>query len=69
MAATLGNSQTLKLLKYYLKGKGVVYEAYDKQYQLPGSELQVLTYGPYALAWGYENHLILTHKTLIPWIK
>ena len=69
MAATLGNIQTIKLPKYYLKNKGVVYEAYDKQYQLPGSELQVLTYGPYALAWGYENHLILTHKTLIPWIK
>jgi len=69
MAATLGNSQTLKLPKYYLQEKGAVYEASDKQYQLPGSELQVLTYGPYALAWGYENHIILTHKTLIPWIQ
>ncbi len=69
MAATLGNNQTIKLPKYYLKNKGVVYEAYDKQYQLPGSELQVLTYGPYAMAWGYENHIILTHKTLIPWIQ
>jgi hypothetical protein len=69
MAATLGNSQTIKLPKYYLKDKGVVYEAYDKQYQLPCSELLALTYGPYALAWGYENHIILTHKKLIPWIQ
>jgi ribosomal protein S27AE len=69
MAATLGNRQTIKLPKYYLKDKGAVYEAYDKQYQLPGSDLQVLTYGPYAIAWGCENHIILTHKTLIPWIQ
>ena len=69
MAATLGNSQTIKLPKYYLKEKGAVYEAFDKQYQLPGSELLALTYGPYALAWGYENHIILTHKKLIPWIQ
>jgi len=69
MAATLGNNQTIKLPKYYLKEKGAVYEAFDKQYQLPGSELQVLTYGPYALAWGYENYIVLTHKTLIPWIQ
>jgi hypothetical protein len=69
IAATLGSRQTIKLPKYFLKEKGAVYEAFDKQYQLPGSELQVLTYGPYAMAWGYENHIILTHKTLIPWIQ
>lgn len=69
MAATLGSRQTIKLPKYFLKNKGVIYEAFDKQYQLPGSELLALTYGPYALAWGYENHIILTHKTLIPWIQ
>jgi hypothetical protein len=68
MAATLGNRQTVTLPKSYLKDKGAVYEAYDKQHQLPGSDLQVLTYGPYAMAWGYENFIILTHKTLIPWI-
>jgi hypothetical protein len=69
MAATLGNRQTIKLPKYFLKEKGAVYETYDEQFQLPGSDLQVLTYGPYAMAWGYENHIILTHKTLIPWIQ
>jgi ribosomal protein S27AE len=69
MAATLGNRQTIKPPKSYLKDKGAVYETYDEQFQIPGTELQVLTYGPYALAWGYENHIILTHKTLLQWIK
>ena len=69
MAATLGNRQTVTLPASYLKEKGVVYEAYDKQHQYPDTGLQVLTYGPYAIARGYENHIILTHKTLIPWIQ
>lgn len=69
MAATLGNRNTLILPKYYLKDKGAIYEAYDKAYQRPGSELLILTYGPYAVAWGYINHIVLTHKTLIPWIQ
>jgi hypothetical protein len=69
MAATLGNRQTITLPKSYLKDKGAVYEAYDKQHQYLDTELQVLTYGPYAMAWGYENFIILTHKTLIPWIQ
>jgi hypothetical protein len=69
MAATLGNRQTITLPKSYLKDKGAVYEAYDKQHQYLDTQLQVLTYGPYAMAWGYENFIILTHKTLIPWIQ
>ena len=69
MAATLGNRQTVTLPASYLKEKGVVYEAYDKQHQYPDTGLQVLTYGPYAIAWSYEKFIILTHKTLIPWIQ
>jgi hypothetical protein len=69
MAATLGNRQTITLPASFLKEKGVVYEAYDKQHQYTDTGLQVLTYGPYAIAWSYENHIILTHKTLIPWIQ
>ena len=69
MAATLGSRQTITLPASYLKEKGVVYEAYDKQHQYPDTGLQVLTYGPYAIAWSYEKFIILTHKTLIPWIQ
>jgi hypothetical protein len=69
MAATLGNRQTVTLPASYLKEKGVVYEAYDKQHQYTDTGLQVLTYGPYAIAWSYEKLIILTHKTLIPWIQ
>ena len=69
MAATLGNRQIIKLHECFLEENGVVYKTYDEQFQIPGTELQVLTYGPYALAWGYENHIILTHKTLLQWIK
>jgi hypothetical protein len=42
------------------------YEANDSEYTIPGTELKVLTYGPYDLAWGYENHIILTNKKNIP---
>jgi ribosomal protein S27AE len=69
MAASLGNMQTRKLPKDYLKDKGAVYESFDNKYTIPGTELNVLTYGPYAMAWGYENHIILTHKKNIPWIQ
>ena len=69
MAATLGNRQTVTLPASYLKEKGVVYEAYDKQHQYPDTGLQVLTYGPYAIAWSYEKFIILTHKTLLQWIQ
>lgn len=66
---TLGNRHSLKVSKKYLPNKGVVYEAYDNRYQRPGTEAFVLTYGPYAIAWGYENHVILTYKKNIPWIQ
>ena len=69
MAATLGNRQIIKLHECFLEENGVVYKTYDEQFQIPGTELQVLTYGPYALAWGCENHIILTHKTLLQWIQ
>jgi hypothetical protein len=69
MAATLGNRQTVTLHESFLEDNGVVYKTYDEQFQIPGAELQVLTYGPYALAWGYENQIILTHKTLLQWIQ
>jgi hypothetical protein len=69
MAASLGNMQTLKLSKNYLKDKGAIYECFDNKYTIPGTDLNVLTYGPYAMAWAYENHIILTHKKEIPWIQ
>lgn len=69
MAAAIGNSQTIKLPKYHLVEKGVVYEANDGKHQLPGSELHVLTFGPYAVAWGYLNHILLTLKKNIKWIQ
>jgi ribosomal protein S27AE len=69
MAATLGNMKTRKLHKDYLKDKGAVYESFDNKHKIPGTDLNVLTFGPYAMAWGYENHIILTHKKNITWIQ
>lgn len=69
IGATLGNRDYLKVYKKYLTERGVDYGIYDNKYQLPGSELNVLTYGPYAIAWGYENHIIITYKKNIPWIQ
>ena len=69
IGATLGNRHSLKVYKKYLTDKGLDYSVYDNKYQMPGTELNVLTYGPYAIAWGYENHIILTYKKNIPWIQ
>ena len=69
IGATLGNRHSLKVYKKYLTDKGLDYGVYDNKYQMPGTELYVLTYGPYAIAWGYENHIILTYKKNIPWIQ
>ena len=69
IGATLGNRESLKVYKKYLTDKGLDYSVYDNKYQMPGTELNVLTYGPYAIAWGYENHIILTYKKNIPWIQ
>ena len=69
IGATLGNRHYLKVYKNYLTEKGLDYSVYDNKYQMPGTELQVLTYGPYAIAWGYENHIIITYKKNIPWIQ
>lgn len=69
IGATLGHRHSLKVHKNYLTEKGLVYAVYDNKYQLPGSELQLLTYGPYAIAWGYENHVIITYKKNIQWIQ
>lgn len=63
------NEPYLKLHKYYLKNLGFIYESYEQKYQLPNTELFAATYGPYAIAWGYENHILLTHKNQIPWIQ
>jgi|LauGreDrversion4_2_1035121.scaffolds.fasta_scaffold784156_2 hypothetical protein len=69
MEHLLNNQLALKLPLNHLSNLGASYEVYDAQYLMPGTELKVLTYGPYALAWGYENQLILTHKNQIPWIQ
>lgn len=69
IGATLGNRQSVKVYKKYLTDKGLDYSVYDNKYQMPGTELNVLTYGPYAIAWGYEKHIILTYKKHIPWIQ
>lgn len=63
------NESYLKLHKYYLKNLGFIYESYEQKYQLPNTELFAATYGPYAIAWGYENHILLTRKNQIPWIQ
>ena len=63
------NEPYLKLYKYYLKNLGFIYESYEQKYQLPNTELFVATYGPYAIAWGYENHILLTYKNQRPWIQ
>jgi hypothetical protein len=69
IGATLGNRQFLKVYKNYLTDKGLDFGVYDHKYRLPGTELYVLTYGPYAIAWGYEDYIILTYKKNIPWIQ
>ena len=69
IGATLGNRHSLNVNKNYLTDKGLDYGVYDNKYQMPGTEINVLTYGPYAIAWGYENHIILTYKKNIPWIQ
>lgn len=69
IGATLGNRHSVKVYKEYLTDKGLDYSVYDNKYQMPGTEIYVLTYGPYAIAWGYENHIILTYKKNIPWIQ
>ena len=69
IGATLGNRPSLKVHKNYLTDKGLDYGVYDNKYQIPGTELNVLTYGPYAIAWVREKHIILTYKKNIPWIQ
>ncbi len=69
MKHLLRHQLTLKLPLNHLSDLGASYEAYDGQYTIPGTELKVLTYCPYALAWGYENQLILTHKNQLSWIQ
>jgi hypothetical protein len=69
IGATLGNSPYIIVYKKYLTGMGLDYSVYDNKYQMPGTEVDVLTFGPYAIAWGYENHVILTYKNKIPWIQ
>ncbi len=69
MGATLGQFHHLKLPIDYLTDMGAVYEAFDNQYKLPGTELFGATYGPYAVVWGYEKHIVLTNKTNIPWMQ
>lgn len=68
IGATLGNRHSLKVYKKYLTDIGLDYSVYDNKYQMPGTELNVLTYGPYAIAWAYEKHIIITYKKNIPWI-
>ena len=50
MEDTLKNQITIKLPLHHLSNLGASYDAYDHQYTIPGTELKVLTYGPYALA-------------------
>ena len=69
IGTTLGNKQFLKVYKNYLTDKGLDFGVYDHKFRLPGTELNVLTYGPYAIAWGYEDYIILTYKKNIPWIQ
>lgn len=69
MEQLLMHQLTLKLPLDHLSNLGASYEAFDGQYTIPGTELKVLTYGPYALAWGYEKQLILTHKNQLSWIQ
>ena len=69
LVATISGFQHLKLHIKYLPNIGFIYEANDQLYQMPGTELFVRTYGPYAIAWGYPNHIILTYKKNIPWIQ
>lgn len=68
IGAHLGFRNQLKLNKDYLKDKGLVYEAYDERHQIPGTELYLATYGPYAIAWSHQNNVVLTHKKQIPWL-
>lgn len=69
MEETLKDQITMKLPLHHLSNLGASYDLYEKQYTIPGTELKVLTYGPYALAWGYEDQLILTNKNQIKWIQ
>lgn len=69
IGAVIKNEPYLKLPIYYLKNLGFSYESFEHKYQLPNTELFVVMYGPYAIAWGYENHVVLTHKNQISWIQ
>jgi hypothetical protein len=67
--AVIKNEPYLKLPIYYLKNLGFNYESFEQKYQFYNTDLFAATYGPYAIAWGYENHILLTHKNQIPWIQ
>lgn len=69
IGSVLRNSQNLKLHIDYLVDLGFVYDAYELKYQMPSTNLFAAIYGPYAIAWAYENHILLTHKNQIPWIQ
>jgi hypothetical protein len=69
IGATLGDKHSRKVHMTYLTKLGFVYDVYDNKHLVPGTELNVLTYGPYAVAWAYENHIIITYKKNIPWIQ
>ena len=69
IGATLGNRGTIKVAKNYLPNIGVVLAVYEYKYQIPNTESNILTYGPYAIAWGDDNHLIVTNKKNITWIQ
>jgi hypothetical protein len=69
IGSVLKNSQNLKLHIDYLVDLGFVYDAYELKHQIPNTNLFAAIYGPYAIAWAYENHIVLTHKNQIPWIQ
>ena len=69
ISTILGDNHSLKVYKYYLTDRGFDYSFFENKYQIPNTDLFVLTYGPYAIAWGYENHIILTFKKNISWIQ
>lgn len=69
LGSVLKNNQNLKLHIDYLVDLGFVYDAYELKHQMYNTNLFAATYGPYAIAWAYENQIILTHKNQIPWIQ
>lgn len=68
LSQTLGKYHRLSVHEKYLTEKGFIYEAFDHKYRFKDTGLFILTYGPYAIAWTYQNIITITYKNQLKWM-